>query len=223
MLDAMPSLPDEANLRGRFSKIGIMPGASFSAGDSLRTAAILRGMQSGLNAIQKRAARVRSSAELFGSREFLKDDYEIRAAGAMLGILGNAAEEYLGIGYAADAEGRPFDGRKSYRIRFAPGRLPPVGAFWSITVYNAERLLYANELRLYVINSPMVSDLEKDDDGGFTLYVQHSSPGPGKEANWLPVPATPFGLTFRAYLPGDAIRTGRWKAPPVTPVPSKNE
>ena len=61
-------------------------------------------------------------------------------------------------------------------------------AFWSITVYNAAMLLYANPLERYVINSAMLDQLVRDADGGFTLYVQHESPGPDKEPNWLPVP-----------------------------------
>jgi hypothetical protein len=136
----------------------------------------------------------------------------------MLGILGNAAEEYLGVGWQGDADDRPFDGAHRYTIRFGPDALPPVGAFWSITAYTQERLLHANPLKRHVINTPMLPSLLRDADGGITLHVQHASPGPDREANWLPVPATPFGLTFRTYLPGEAVRDGRWRAPPVTRI-----
>ncbi|MCU0510053.1 MAG: DUF1214 domain-containing protein, partial [Anaerolineae bacterium] len=91
----------------------------------------------------------------------------------------------------------------------------PVGAFWSICVYTAEKWLYANEMKRYVVNSPMVAGLTKDADGGFTLYVQHEAPGGDKVANWLPCPAGDFGLTFRCYQPGEAIRSGAWQPPPV--------
>jgi hypothetical protein len=156
---------------------------------------------------------------LFGSRQFLGEDYLARATGAMLGILGNSAEEFLGVGYPSDARGQPFDGARRYRIRFAPGSLPPVGAFWSITVYTPQRLLYANPLRRYVINSQMLPKLARDPDGGITLLVQHDSPDGASENNWLPVPLGEFVLTFRTYEPGSAIRDGRWSAPPVTPLP----
>ena len=66
-------------------------------------------------------------------------------------------------------------------------------------------LLYANPLKRYVINSAMLDELVRDADGGFTLYVQHESPGPEKEPNWLPVPQGRFNLTFRAYQPEQAI------------------
>ena len=161
---------------------------------------------------------VKSSGELFGSREFLGHNYLSRAVGAMVGILGNSAEEYLGIGYQDDADGRPFDGSRRYEIKFAPDAMPPVKAFWSITVYNDRMLLYANAIERYVVNSAMVDQLVRDADGGFTLYVQHESPGPGKEANWLPVPAGKFNLTFRAYQPEQAILDFIYHAPPVVMV-----
>ncbi len=183
MLAYMPLLDEEAALRSRFASIGIVPGAPFEAPDERTRKALIEGMRQGLDAIYARARTVISSAELFGSREWLKDDYLSRAVGALLGIYGNAAEEYLGVGYQADSEGRPFDGNHNYRIKFAPGALPPVGAFWSITAYNADKFLHANPIDRYVINSPMLPALKKDPDGGFTLYLQHTVAGtrPGIE------------------------------------------
>lgn len=218
MLQFMPVLPEEAELRRSFERIGVVPGQPFATKDEATRAALVEGMRQGLAEMNARSRTIKSSAEQFGSREFLKDDYLTRAVAAMIGIYGNAAEEYLGVGYTADSEGQAFDGRQSYRIRFAPGGLPPVGAFWSITAYTADRFVYANPLHRYGISSRMLGDLTKDPDGGVTLLVQHASPGPGREANWLPVPATPFGLTFRTYQPGEAIRSGRWTAPPVVRV-----
>ena len=177
--------------------------------------ALVEGMQAGQQEMAAHLRTVKSSGELFGSREFLGHNYLSRAVGAMVGILGNSAEEYLGIGYQGDAEGQPFDGSHCYRIKFTPDAMPPVKAFWSITVYDAHMLLYANSLQRYVVNSAMVDQLVRDADGGFTLYVQHDSPGPDKEANWLPVPAGRFNLTFRAYQPEQAILDFTYHAPPV--------
>jgi hypothetical protein len=215
MLQTMPPLPDEVALRRRFEQIGVVPGKAFEVSEPRVEAAMIQGMKAAMQDMAVRSRNIRSSAELFGSREFLKDDYLTRAVAAMIGIYGNAAEEYLGVGYQADSAGRPFDGQYPYRIRFAPGGLPPVGAFWSITAYTADRFVYANPINRHKISSLALPELARDADGGVTLYVQHRSPGAGKEANWLPVPATPFGLTFRTYLPGEAIRQGRWQAPPV--------
>lgn len=64
----------------------------------------------------------------------------------------------------------------------------------------------------------MVPGLGSNADGSVTIHVQHDQPGEAMLPNWLPVPATPFGLTFRTYLPGGAIRNGSWRAPPVVPA-----
>ena len=175
-------------------------------------------MQAGQGALADHLRTVKSSGELFGSREFLGHNYLSRAVGAMVGILGNSAAEYLGIGYPGDANGQPFDGSHCYQIKFTPAAMPPVKAFWSITVYDAQMLLYANSLQRYVVNSALVEQLVRDADGGFTLYVQHDSPGRDKEANWLPVPAGKFNLTFRAYQPEQAILDFSYHAPPVVMV-----
>ena len=218
MLAYMPLLNEEAALRSRFVRIGIVPGAPFEAPDEGTRKALIEGIRQGLGTIYARAKTVISSAELFGSRERLKDDYLSRAVGALLGIYGNAAEEYLGVGYQADSEGRPFDGNHNYRIKFAPGALPPIGAFWSITAYNADKFLHANPIDRYVINSPMLPALKQDPDGGFTLYLQYASPGPDLESNWLPVSQDGFNLAFRTYQPSQAIINGTWQAPPVVRV-----
>jgi hypothetical protein len=215
MLQYMPVLEDERALRAVFETIGVKPAPHFAEPDEETRAVLEQGMQAGLKEMIAFLGTVKSSGELFGSREYLGHNYVNRAAGAMVGILGNSAEEFLGIGYHGDADGQPFNGAHTYRIKFKPGELPPVKAFWSITVYNAAMLLYENSLKRYLINSPMIEQLVKDADGGFTLYVQHESPGPDKEPNWLPVPREPFNLTFRAYQPEQPILDFSYSAPPV--------
>ena len=152
MLALMPTLPEDRDLRDRMARIGVRPGARLDLPAASRQPA-LAGMRAGMQEILERCKRVRSSGEIFGSRQFFAGDHLARATGAFLGILGNAAEEYLGVGYQADAQGRPFDGARRYTITFAPGGLPPVDAFWSITVYDADKHLYANEVDRYVISS----------------------------------------------------------------------
>lgn len=217
MLAFMPVLQDEAAMRARFKTIGIGAGSDF-APDDATTLAIEAGMQQALAEMQARAGQVQSSAELFGSRQFLGQDYLIRAVAAMIGIYGNSAEEFLGVGYQTDSEGQPFHGTKRYTITFPKGSFPEVDAFWSLTVYDSDRFVYGNEIDRYSINSSMVPGLVSNSDESVTIYVQHDRPEDKLLANWLPVPATAFGLTFRTYLPGFAIRDGSWRAPPVVPV-----
>lgn len=116
----------------------------------------------------------------------------------------------------ADASGEKLNGANRYTLRFAPGQLPPVNAFWSITMYELPAsLLYANPLNRYLINSPMLRDLKRDADGGFTLYIQHESPGKDHESNWLPAPEGAFYTPLRLYWPKAEALSGSWKQPPL--------
>jgi hypothetical protein len=129
-------------------------------------------------------------------------------------------EEAIYHGWYTDSAGQKLDGSKgSYQIHFASGQLPPVNAFWSLTMYNLpERLLIANPLNRYLINSPMLPDLERDSDGGLTIHVQHESPGKEKESNWLPAPDGPFVLVLRMYWPKPEALSGQWKDPKMEKV-----
>jgi hypothetical protein len=60
---------------------------------------------------------------------------------------------------------------------------------------------------------------ESNPDGSLDLYFQHESPGPDKEANWLPAPTGSFTLTMRLYAPTSDALTGKWNPPPVKRVP----
>jgi hypothetical protein len=137
-------------------------------------------------------------------------------AGAVLGIYGNSKEEALYPVLAVDSEGAKLDGANSYTVRFPAGELPPVNAFWSLTMYELPAsLLVANPLDRYLLNSTMLSQFVKDAGGGITLYLQNQSPGKDKEANWLPAPKGPFWVIMRLYWPKEAALNGDWKLPVV--------
>ena len=101
-------------------------------------------------------------------------------------------------------------------MHFAKGDLPPVNAFWSLTMYEMpQSLLVANPINRYLLNSPMLPQFKTDADGGITFYIQNESPGADKEANWLPAPAGPFSVVMRLYWPKEAALDGSWKRPPM--------
>ena len=216
MFQFMPALPEDRPQRDELSSLDFGNTSPETAmdkpgfGDEVEV-----GLAQGMADVLDRCATVRSSAELFGSRTFFAGDHLTRAAGAYLGILGNSAEEFLGVGYRADENGRPFTGAHDYAITFAAAGLPPVAAFWSITVYDDTGHLHANELHRYVLGSRQVPTMTRDADHGLTINISHLPPGSDQQSNWLPCPAGPFGLTFRTYLPQAAIRDGGWTAPPV--------
>jgi hypothetical protein len=126
------------------------------------------------------------------------------------------AEEAVYPRLAVADDGRPLDGSTRYRLHFAAGELPPVDAFWSITAYGEDMFLVPNEQGRYSLSGD-TPGLVTDPDGSIELLIQHDAP-PGGEANWLPVPAGPFTLIMRLYLPRRPILDGTWSIPPVTVV-----
>ena len=119
--------------------------------------------------------------------------------------------------YAVDADGQNLDGSShDYTLRFRPGQLPPVDAFWSLTMYELpSSLLTRNPINRYLVNSPMLPRLHQDADEGLTIYVQQVSPGGKRESNWLPSPKGPFFIALRLYLPKLEATNGTWKEPPL--------
>jgi hypothetical protein len=225
LLQFCPTPASETELFTRFAKIGVGAGQTFDA-DKL-TPDLKGALQQGIadawadqTALDKRVdAGEVTSGDLFGTREHLKNNYAYRMAAAVLGIFGNSQQEAMYPIYSVDSAGQSLNGAHRYSARFASGQLPPVNAFWSLTMYELPAsLLVANPINRYLINSPMLPRLARDTDGGLTLYVQNESPGTAKEANWLPAPKGPFTVVMRLYWPKDAALNRSWHTPPLTRV-----
>jgi len=142
--------------------------------------------------------------------------YLKRAIVAQAGLGANVPEDAIYPLNLGDEAGKPLDGANKYAIRFASNELPPVDAFWSITLYDPEGFQVANSLNRFAVSSWM--PFKRDADGSLTLYFQNESPGADREANWLPAPKGPFNLTMRLYAPRSEALTGLWNPPPVTKV-----
>jgi hypothetical protein len=91
--------------------------------------------------------------------------------------------------------------------------MPPVSAFWSVTLYDPQGFLVANPLNRFALSSWM--PWHYNPDGSLDLYFQNESPGPAKKANWPPAPKGPFNLTMRLHAPKSAALTGLWNPPPI--------
>jgi hypothetical protein len=139
--------------------------------------------------------------------------YLKRAIVTQLGLGANVPEDAVYPLNLGDKEGKPLDGTNSYAIHFDKADLPPVNAFWSITLYDPKGYQVANELNRFAVSNWM--PFKYNDDGSLDLYFQNESPGKDKEANWLPAPKGPFNLTMRLYAPKSDALTGKWSPPAI--------
>lgn len=221
VLEFCPTNRSEKELMARFAKVNIGAGRNLDVTKLSPEVkkAIKDGMADAWQAFAEAKKQVDegrvTAGDFLGTREHLKSNYMYRMLAAVLIIYGNSKQEAMYPVYAVDANGQKLDAAQNrYTLRFAPGQLPPVNAFWSLTMYDLpSRLLVANPLNRYLINSQMLPDLKPDPDGGVTLYIQHDSPGKDKEANWLPAPSGPFLMFLRLFWPKPEALDGKWKQP----------
>lgn len=143
--------------------------------------------------------------------------YLKRAIVAMVGLGANQPEDAIYPQLLHDAEGKPLNGANRYVISFPKGKTPPSGAFWSITMYDAEGFQVANPINRFAIGDR--DALKYNADGSLDIYIQATSPGADKESNWLPSPASgTLGVTMRLYAPKAEALDGRWNPPAVRRV-----
>jgi len=147
-------------------------------------------------------------------------DYVVRGMANLLGPGWNRPEDAVYPISQQDADGDSYDGAKyNYVIRFEKGGLPPVDAFWSLTLYDKDLFFVPNAIDRY--NLSQRDTLITNPDGSIDLYIQAKSPGKDKEANWLPAPQSEFKLVMRLYGPSKtspSILDGSWVPPPVRRV-----
>ncbi len=228
-LQYVPESDEDKALRARLASIGIGPGKRFEFKElsAEHKAAVLLAMKEGSDKVKAYLDSGMKNIDgwkvgsLFGDRAFFNGDWLKRAAAAEGGIYGNDAVEAMYPMTRSDAQGEVLDGSKhDYTLTFPAGQLPPVNAFWSVTMYDGKtQLLIENPIGRYLINSPMLPGMKRNADGSLTIYVQKASPGKTREANWLPAPDGPIYLVMRLYWPKDTEPSilppgeGNWKPP----------
>jgi hypothetical protein len=235
VLHFAPPGPEEAAIRARLARIGVRAGTPFSlAGLSPeQKAALALGMKEGAQKVDEAAGQIGRDVNgwkvgsAFGGRAFFSGNWLKRAAAAKAGIWGNDAAEAMYPMTRSDGDGQPLDGRQhAYSLTFPAGQLPPVNAFWSLTMYDGKtQLLIQNPINRYLVNTPMLPAMTKGSDGSLTIYIHKNSPGRDKEANWLPAPDGPIYLVMRLYWPKTEPPSilppgeGLWQPPAVRRIP----
>ena len=233
VLNLTQKIESETTLREQFAKLGIGTSEpfNFESFDKEIQDAIKAGVKEGFAEIEEFIKQNGTdplvSTKIFGTRTFLtqsagenyqlKDIFVPRAHAAQMGLYGNSAAEAIYPTYLVDSEGLPLDAsEQNFTITFGKNELPPVKAFWSLTMYDGKtQLLIDNDINRYLISSPMLDDVVFNEDGSLTLYIQKESPGKGLEANWLPAPDGPFYAVMRLYGPEEEALKGTWINPDI--------
>lgn len=212
------------SMLARMKRIGLEPGKPFDL-TQLHPAvrqAIEKSTSDGLNAIKQRLstiAPVRNGWQMnVNTMGVYGNDYMKRAVVAMIGLGANPPEDAVYPMAVTDAEGKPFEGGKRYVIHFTRDQLPPVDAFWSLTIYDGAGYQVANPLNRFALGDR--DSLKFNNDGSLDIYLQHDRPGADKESNWLPTPQSgAISPTLRLYAPKDEVIDGRWNPPPIKDAP----
>jgi hypothetical protein len=208
------------SINARMKRIGLEPGKSFDSG---RVAAdvLAGGAVAGLKLMREKMptlARVTNGWQMNTDTVGVYGDFYLkRAIIAMAGLGANQPEDAIYPLNISDADGKRVTAENKYVLHFNREELPPAGAFWSLTMYDAEGFQVANPINRFAIGDR--DALRFNGDGSLDLYIQNTSPGSDKESNWLPGPkGGGLGLTLRLYAPKPEAMDGRWNPPPVRHV-----
>jgi hypothetical protein len=214
-----PHTRDQALVR-QFAAIGLTPRGEFDL-EKLDTP-VRRGLE---RAVASARALIESRIGVTGPMRngwqfydigHWQDNYLSRAAFAWLAIGGNDPEEAIYVEAFTDSDGRPLSGTHDYRLHFDRGRIPPTYAFWSLTMYDADRRLVENPIHRYAIRD-RTPGLRYNSDGSLDIFISRTAPS-GQESNWLPAAPGGLSLALRLYLPKPEALDSSWQPPSVARV-----
>lgn len=219
LLKANPPHITDQPIIAQLKKIGFEPGQSFDL--SKAPSEVQEGLKlAPAKALQLMAWKVPTVARVANCWSMNTDTmgvygnyYLKRAIIAQQGLGANLPEDAIYPLNLADSTGKPLNGESNYVLHFEKDQIPPVNAFWSVTLYDQDGFQVPNALNRFAVSSWMPFAFNAD--GSLDLHFQNESPGKDKEANWLPAPKGPFNLTMRLYAPKSDALTGRWNPPAV--------
>lgn len=206
-----------------FAVAGITAGATPSAStDPLVQAALAAAAQAGERLVDKSYETIQSeSREEHDGWSFSRAnagdfgrDYAYRATVASAGLASNVRSEAFYPQAHVDSDGKPLKGTRDYVVKFAAGELPPVRAFWSMTMYDSDHWLVDNPIDRYAVGD-RTDGLIYGKGGSLKIYISHDAPAGAKAANWLPSPEGSFQLNLRLYEPQPSAYSGKWEPPRV--------
>jgi hypothetical protein len=220
LLVTNPPEPADPAIMARLAMLNIGPGKTFTMASF--TPEVRTAIEAGVADGQKLLPTTTRGKNINGWDVALDlgrygTNYPYRAAWTFYAIGGNLAEDAIYPFAEKDAAGHPLDAGNKYILHFTKEQIPPVNAFWSVTMYDSEVYLVPNPLNRSSLGDR--SGMKAADDGSLTIYIQSESPGKDKEANWLPAPKQGgFKLALRLYGPKKAVTDGTWTPPGVERV-----
>ncbi|TRZ45711.1 DUF1254 domain-containing protein [Robertkochia solimangrovi] len=226
MVDNPPAVADSAIIR-EMASIGIIPGQKF------RTNSFSKELKEKLTQIpewvdqsfKKQVANNDPSILINGWSSLYRNesmgnygtDYNFRALVSYVGIGANLRQDAVYPNTALDSDGNLLNARNTYIMHFDKKDIPPVNAFWSLTMYDSRNLLTSNPINRFSLGDR--DQLQYNEDGSLDIYIQTENPGKDKESNWLPAPKEGnFELTMRLYWPKESVLNGEWAPVPVQKV-----
>ncbi|MFM7974076.1 MAG: DUF1254 domain-containing protein [Pirellula sp.] len=223
--------PRYKNYLGLFATIGVGPGLDPEELDEATKRGLARAAKDAMNFMieMNKSSRpfmgVSKDGWDISDKNFGKcgreNDFMRRASICFAGFVSPEKEEATYYQSNTDVAGNLYDGSKNYSLHFAPGTLPDVKDFWSITMYSMATGVFNlvdNPINRYSLGDRSPG-LKYDADGGLTIYIGPISPGGDKESNWLPsAPSGPYTLTFRTYGAGKDILDQKWFPPGLQPA-----
>ena len=224
MKDNPPAAAD-APIVARMAKIGIVPGQPFDLSKlspevQQALKAIPKTANDKIMAYFKDAGKSQNGWNFFTKTGIYGTDYLDRAFITAVGLGANRQQDAVYPTSEVDVAGNPYSGANKYVMHFDLGQMPPVKAFWSVTMYDSAYFFVNNPLNRYTLSGR--DKLKTNADGSVDLYLQHESPGEDKEANWLPAPSDKFSLMLRMYWPQEtppSLLDGTWTIPGVSQAP----
>jgi hypothetical protein len=229
LMKTNPPAAADAPMVAKLAKIGVVPGKDFDS--SNLAPAVVDGINAAPKPAQDKIIAWMKEGLLTGDMK-LEDGWLFTTKTGVYGTAYRQRALITAIGLGANrpedaiyptSEGpdilQSYSGAKKYVMHFKKGDMPPVNGFWSLTMYDASYFFVNNPLNRYTLSQR--NKLQANPDGSVDLYIQHDSPGPDKEANWLPAPTDRFILMMRMYWPktkSPSILNGTWKIPRVREV-----
>ncbi|MEE4187275.1 MAG: DUF1214 domain-containing protein [Roseobacter sp.] len=206
----------DAGLLAVLEPLGIEPGKAFDAD----TAPEIDG--DALRAVAQRVA----AGELarFGDQQFLDENLvklfqpkgqislEVQTFQSVAGPVGQPADQAL-YPPVNIKDGTPMNAMHDYEIVMTAEEMPPVNAFWSMTLYENETGFFIpNDRFKYSVGEN--AGFRLDDDGGIRIVISAEAPEGVPEENWLPINRADMDLDIimRLYAP-DLERYESWTAP----------